>query len=135
MSVKDYLMKKMSVRTNKPLKIIEAVIEYQFHGANEALKDNNSVELSGFGKFLFNTKRAQKKLDKNLSKEIIFRKLLLEPDITETKKKSLQHKLENTIKFIESIKPKLHGIQSNIGGVEEQVDSSKGYEGDDRDSV
>jgi len=107
MSVKDYLMRKMSVRTNKPLKIIEAVIDHQMQGANEALKENNTVELSGFGKFIFNIKKAQKKLEKNLSKERVFRKLLLEPNITETRRKSLELKLENTIKFIESIKPKL----------------------------
>ena len=128
-------MRKQSVRTNKPLKIIEAVIEHQLQGANEALKDKNTIELSGFGKFIFNVKKAKKKLDKNLSKEKFFRNALEEHDITESKKKSVSLKLENTIKTIESIKPKLHGIFTDIGGVEKQTDSSQRPEGDDRECL
>lgn len=134
MSVKDYLMRKQSVRTNKPLKIIEAVIEHQLQGANEALKDKNSIELSGFGKLIFNIKKAQKKLEKQYSKERWFSKELLN-DLSDTKRKSVELKLENTRKAIESIKPKLHGIHTNIGGLEEQADSSFTFEGDDRGSL
>jgi len=135
MSVKDYLMRKMSVRTNRPLKIIEAVIEYQLQGANEALKTNNSVEISGFGKFIFNVKKAQKKYDKHLSKENIFRNLLENPSLTDIKKTSLLLKLENTLKFIESLKPKLYGNQQDGGGMEKQIDSSKGPERTDREGI
>ncbi len=123
MSVKDYLMRKQSVRTNKPLKIIEAVIEHQLQGANEALKDKNSIELSGFGKFIFNIKKAQKKLDKHYSKDRTFSKQLLLPDLTEARKKSLELKLENTRKTIESIKPKLHGFCTDVGGLEKQTEN------------
>lgn len=132
MSVKDYLMRKMSVRTNTPLKIIEAVIDHQLQGANEALKNKNTIELSGFGKFIFNVKKAHKKLDKQLSKEKQFKFLLLVPGITEAKKKSLELKLENTLKTIESIKSKLHGVESNSGRVEEQANSPQRAEGADR---
>ena len=37
---------------------------HQFNSANEALKNNNTVEISGFGKFTFNSKKAYKRLDK-----------------------------------------------------------------------
>jgi len=119
MPVKDYLMRVMSVRTNTPLKTIEAVIEFQMQGANEALVHNYSVELSGFGKFIFGHKKAQKKMEKNLSKKEVFEKMLLNPDISETKRASLNLKLENTIKFIEGLKPKLNGMEPAFGGLEE----------------
>lgn len=128
-------MRKMSVRTNTPLKIIEAVIEHQLQGANEALKEKNTIELSGFGKFIFNVKKAHKKLEKQYSKVQYFTTLLQAPDLTELKKKSLELKLENTLKVIESIKPKLHGVESNLGRVEESTPTTKGLEGADRNHL
>src|SRR5690349_18627084 len=92
MSVKDYLMKTQSVRTNTPLKIIEAVVDFQFQEVNSALHLPNvdSVEISGFGKFSFNRKKALKKWEKNISKKEYWEKALLDPDITEAKRKSCQ---------------------------------------------
>jgi len=60
MSVKDYIMRVQSVRTNTPLKIIEAVVDFQFEDANKALSLPNvhSIEISGFAKFSFNMKKA-----------------------------------------------------------------------------
>ncbi len=128
-------MRIMSVRTNTPLKTIEAVIDFQMQGANEALVNNYIVELSGFGKFLFNQKKAQKKMEKNISKVAYFESLLLNPDITETKKASVTLKLENTIKFIEGLKPKLDGIQQTTGGLGEQCAPELRTEGIDRTDI
>lgn len=107
--VKDYLIKRMSVRTNTPFKIIEAVVAHQTDGVNKAIQADNiySVEMSGFGKWIFNHKKAQKKYDKNLSKEQVFLKLLEKPDLTDRQKASYTLKLENTRKWIEGIKPKI----------------------------
>ena len=63
MSVREYIMRKMSLRTNTPLKIIEKAIAHQFISAYGALKNNDSIEFSGLGKLVFNTKKAEKKLD------------------------------------------------------------------------
>jgi len=101
MSVKDYLIRLLSIKTNQPVKTIEAIIDHQFQGANDAMRANQSVEISGFGKFLFNTKKAQKKLEKQYSKENTFRNILERPDLTEAKRKSVQLKLDNTIKMKE----------------------------------
>ena len=116
MSIKDYLMRTQSVRTNTPLKTIEAVIDFQFQESNNALQqsDIHSVELSGFGKFTFSLKKATTKYNKNIMKKEFWEKALLNPDITEAKRKSFQTKLDNTIKWMEYIKPKLH--------LDEQVD-------------
>ena len=41
---------------------IEAVVTHQFQSANEAMDTNDSIEISGFGKFYFNKKKAINKL-------------------------------------------------------------------------
>lgn len=109
MSVKDYLIRILSVRTNTPAKIIEAVVNHQMEGLNKAIQSDTifSAEISGFGKFLFNHKKAKKKMDKNISKEEVFLNLLNKPDLTERQIASYTLKLENTRKWMEGIKPKL----------------------------
>ena len=108
-SVRDYLIKRMSVRMNIPSKTIEAIVAHQMEGINKAIQSDNkfSVEMSGFGKWLFNHKKAKKKWDKNLSKEKVFENLLAKPDITDRQKSSYELKLENTRKWMEGIKPKI----------------------------
>lgn len=108
-SVKEYLIKRMSVRTNTPFKTIEAIINHQMNGINKAIQADNvfSVEISGFGKWIFNHKKAEKKYIKNLSKERVFKELLEKPDLTDKQVGSYTLKLENTIKWIGGIKPKI----------------------------
>ena len=108
-SVKDYLIKRMSVRMNIPQKTIEAIVAHQMEGINKAIQADNkfSVEMSGFGKFLFNHKKAKKKYEKNLSKELVFLANLEDPNLTERQRASFELKLENTRKWMENIKPKL----------------------------
>lgn len=109
MSVKDYLVRILSVRTNTPAKIIDAVVMHQMDGLNKAIQSDTvfSTEISGFGKFLFNHKKAQKKMEKNLSKERVFLSLLDKPDLTDKQRASYTLKLENTRKWINGIKSKL----------------------------
>lgn len=135
MSVKEYLMRVQSLNANIPLKTIEAVIENQFSEANKALRDNNTVEISGFGKFIFNTKKAEKKkIAVKLSKE----QLLLElqnPNLTEAKKESLEYRLRMIEFFETNIKPKINELTTDHRGVQEQVDSSQGDESSDRGGI
>jgi len=109
MSVKDYITRVMHLRTNTSIKVIEAVVNHQIDSLNRALQDPSifTAEVSGFGKFIFNHKRAQKKMDKNLSKEKVFISLLEKSNLTDTQKASYNLKLNNTRKFIEGLKPKL----------------------------
>ncbi len=113
MSVKEYLIKRLSVRTNTLPKIIEAVVSHQMEGVNKALQKDNvfSVEMSGFGKWIFNYRKAQKKMEKQLSKREVFSNILKKPDLTEKQKASYQLKLDNTNKWIEEMEPKLQKCQ------------------------
>lgn len=80
LSVKDYLIRKMAVKMLLSEKVIDAVVNHQFSEANAALKTNYSVEISGFGKFYFNEKKAVKKLER-----------------MERVRDMLQHNLENNL--------------------------------------
>ena len=99
LSVKDFLIRKMSVKLLIPEYTIEAIVTHQFQGALKAMTTNKSIEISGFGKFLFNEKRALKKLEKFYS---------------------LQKEHENTLannyspQKIEGIKTKLKNLTTDI---------------------
>lgn len=63
LSIKDFLIRRMAVQLMTSEKTIEAVISHQFKSANEALDKNSSIEIAGFGKWLFNHKKAKKVVD------------------------------------------------------------------------
>ncbi len=120
MSVKDYLIRIMSVKMMMSEKTIEAVVNHQFQSANAALADNDDIEISGFGKFFFNQKKAQKKMDKMLSKVAMFTKQMNDESLSDKKRASANVKLNNTLLGIEALKPKLHvEHQSDLRGMEE----------------
>ena len=107
LSVKDYLIRVLAVKMLTSEKVIEAVVDHQYQSANEAMASNYSVELSGFGKMLFNKKKAIRKMEKLYSKEALFTKMLLDESITEQKRQSLTLKLHITMLTIEALKPRI----------------------------
>lgn len=132
MSVKDFLIRKLSVQLMTSEKTIEAVINHQFQSANLALQDNETIEISGFGKFYFNKKKANKKMEKMLSKAALFEKQTNDSSLSEQKRTSAGNKLANTLLGIENLKPKLHAeFCTDLRGVEEQADSTSSFEGAD----
>jgi len=104
MSHKEYLVRALSIKLAMSEKIVEAVVNHQFQSANEAMDVNRSLELSGFGRILFNNKKAIKKL------------AALEAKLERTKKQLNNNnadpkKLENAIEILEKqirlLKPKI----------------------------
>ena len=88
MSVKDFLIRTLAVKMLTSEKTIEAVINHQFQSANEALDLNNSVEIAGFGKFFFNSKKAIKRIAQLNAKIGAMEKIIADPTSTEQKKTS-----------------------------------------------
>lgn len=118
MSVKEYLTKVMSLKMNIPSSTIDAIISHQFEEANKALVCNDSVEISGFGKFLFKRKKAIKKLEKAFSKKHMFENKLKEEGLSETKINSLNNKLTQTVKDLIILSNKLNGgVETDMGGM------------------
>jgi nucleoid DNA-binding protein len=121
MSVKDFLIRKLAIKLLTEEKTIEAVVHHQFLSALSATQSNNEIEMSGFGKFYFNTKKAIKKYEKQLMKIAYFTKQLEDVNITEAKKASLTNKLDNAVAMADSLKPKISDEYfASLRGVEEQ---------------
>ena len=125
LSVKDFLIRKMSIKFNTPEKVIEAVVNHQFQSATLAFNDQKSVELSGFGKFLFNEKKAVKKMESMLIQKQVLEQTIIDQTATDRKRKAAEVKLESLLQAIEILKPKIdYEPKSDIRGLEEQTDST-----------
>jgi nucleoid DNA-binding protein len=129
LSVKDYIIRKMAVKLLKSEKVIESVINHQFTSTNNALLTNNSVEISVFGKFFFNTKKAYKKLDKMFAQKEALQRQLVNPEVSEKRKDTARAKLSSLEIAIEILKPKIDvRPQQDLRGMEEQSNSPSPFE-------
>jgi len=131
MSMKDYLIRVQSVKAMTSEKTIEAVINHQFQSASLAMRTNNSVELSGFGKFYFNTKKAIKRLAVLETKKLNLENIIASPESSEAKLTKAHTYLKNVIIDIEYIKSKTNEPFTDLRGMEEQADSIEASEGTD----
>jgi nucleoid DNA-binding protein len=122
LAMKDWLIRKLAPKLMISEKTLEAVINHQFQSASEAMLSNKTVEISGFGKLIFNDKKAIKKMHTYRQIEKALLNILDKPDLSEAKRASTQLKLQSTRHNIEVLKPKLHENQllPDIRGVEEQ---------------
>jgi nucleoid DNA-binding protein len=133
LSVKDYLIRKMAVKLMTPEKTIDAVIMHQFQSANEATSQHKSVEISGFGKFFFNDKKAHKTMEKFLSQKALFEKWANDETLPEAKRQSARLKLQIALDGIRDLKPRIYDSFSDLRGVEEQADAAQGAEEGDKE--
>ena len=121
MSVKEWIIRSMSLNMMVKERIISTVIEHQFMGAWEALPKCESIEFSGFGKFWFNRKRAKQELDKqSLIRDFILKKIATE-DPDEKKLHNLTMKLNTLNNNINILEGRLYEPPANIRGMEEQA--------------
>jgi nucleoid DNA-binding protein len=131
MSMKDYLIRVLAVKAMMSEKTIEAVVNHQFQSASLAMKTNNSVELSGFGKFYFNMKKAIKRLAFLETKKLYLENVIASPESSEAKLIKAHTYLKNVLLDIEYIKSKTNEPVTDLRGMEEQADSIKASEGTD----
>jgi nucleoid DNA-binding protein len=107
MSVKDYLIRTLAVKIMVSEKVIETIVNHQFQSANEAMDLNNSIEISGFGKFYFNEKKAKKKIAALLGKKLAMERYLADPNTTEQKRHASKVTLEKTEALIKLLNSKV----------------------------
>ena len=107
MSVREWLMKTLSQRDNIPQITIAAIVSHQYDEASTALNDNNSIEISGFGKFYYNEKRADKEMTQLLNKKEATEQMLADDSISEKKRWTAKRRLAITNKNIELLKTKI----------------------------
>jgi nucleoid DNA-binding protein len=116
--IKEYIIKKIAVNkvTDKLIseKTMDLVISHQFESAIKAMMTNNTVEISGFGKFLFNFKRAQKELTKYEKIREHYTSLLQNTSLSEEQRKALEDKLAIANDGIKNLKPRVDEYISNL---------------------
>lgn len=108
MSVREYLVRILSVDIAVPEKIIDAVIVHQFQSANEAMDLNKSLEISGFGRFMFNDKKAVKKMATLEKKLEYYTEQLNSNSLTEANRVKITEIIRVINKQIVQLKPKLN---------------------------
>lgn len=108
LSVKDWLIRNLSVKTNTQERIIEAVINHQMACAREALDTCNSIEFSGFGKFYFNLHKAKLKTEKLQRMIDACEKTLATENVHPRKRLSHEMKVKVFREQLNYLKSKLH---------------------------
>ena len=108
MSVKEWIIKRMSINMVISEKTLDAVVTHQFDSANDALNINKSVEISGFGKFYFNQKKALAQYNKLLAIKKAYENMLADENITEVRQNAVTLKLQIIESSIKTLKPKIN---------------------------
>lgn len=106
-STKDYIIKKIASDIISE-KIIHQVISHQFDSANKATAVHNSVEISGFGKFVFARKKAEKQLKKYEDQVEYYSRIVNTPGLDEATIGNAAVKLRTAEDNVRVLKPKLH---------------------------
>ena len=137
LSIKDFIIRKMSVKMLVPEFTLDAVVSHQFHSANQAMTNAKSVELSGFGTFFFNNKKGLKKMEKHLSQKALFEKLMNDESLSDQRRNNARLKYDSAILAINALKPKLtyNETESDLHRMEEQFVSTSSPEGIDTNNV
>ena len=105
MSHKDFLIRTLAVKMSVNEKMIESIVNHQFQSANEAMDLNHSVELSGFGKFMLNVKKAHRKMAKLIAKRNTFQATVDDETKTEAERHKASVVVSKTIDQINLLKP------------------------------
>lgn len=108
MSIKEWIIKRMSLNMVISEKIIDQVVTHQFDSANDALNTNDTLEISGFGKFLFNKKKAQLHYNKLLQIRQAYENTLNDESITDKKRHSTELRMITVLNDIKILKPKIN---------------------------
>ena len=107
MSVKEWIIKRMAISLVISEKVIDNIITHQFDSANDALNLNDTIEISGFGKFYFNTKKADLHYAKLLAMKQAYENILNDPLTTDKKRHSTNLRMVTLLHDIKMLKPKI----------------------------
>lgn len=136
MTDKEFIIRTIASKLLFAEKTIEAVINHQFASANSAMDTNKSIEISGFGKFMFNEKKAARRLKTYLIKKHDMHTIINHPTSTAEQIRKATLIYNDMVDNIALLKPNISDeFLRDLRGLEEQVDSPCQDERDDQDSV
>lgn len=107
MSIKEWLIKKMSIDLVVSEKVINSVITHQFESATNAINIHNSIEFSGFGKFMFNSKKAEKELNKLNNLKNSYQNTIENENASMERRKEAENRLVSVNSKIQSLIKKI----------------------------
>lgn len=107
MTIREWLIKTIGIRENIPQSTVLKIIQHNYESANKALRKHNSIEISGFGKFYYNTKKAHKQMEKCLSQKIAFQEVLDKPSITDKERHSYEQRMKTVDDNIKALEEKM----------------------------
>lgn len=129
---KELLIRTIASKLLIAEKTIDAVINHQFASANSAMDTNKSVEISGFGKFMFNEKKAARRLKSYMMKKHDMLTIINHPTSTAEQIRKATLIYNDMVDNIALLKPNISDeFLRDLRGLEEQVDSASTNEGDD----
>ena len=132
MTDKELLIRTIASKLLVSEKTIETVINHQFISANQAMDTNKSVEISGFGKFMFNEKKAARRLKTYMMKKHDMHTIITHPDATAEQIRKATIIYNDMVDHIALLKPNISDeFLTDLRGLEEQVDSPSTNERDD----
>lgn len=103
LSDKDFLIRKLSVKLMMSEQTINTIITHQIDSLYNAMKTSDIVELAGFGKFHFNTKKAQKRI---VELQLILEALHKQLEKPNANISKINYKIETTTETLKSLKAK-----------------------------
>ena len=131
MTDKEFIIRTIASKLLFAEKTIEAVINHQFASANSAMDTNKSIEISGFGKFMFNEKKAARRLKSYLMKKHDMHTIINHPTSTSEQIRKATLIYNDMVDNIALLKPNISDeFLRDLRGLEEQVDSAFQDEGD-----
>lgn len=113
-SVKDSIIRKMVVETAISEEVISAIIDHQFTSMVEATGANNSIDMSGFGRFYFYREKAGRYLDKITTVIETFEAFTGDVTLSPKKRKIKEDMIEVDRKIIQDLKQRLYGLDADI---------------------
>lgn len=116
MSVREWITKKIATGILIPENVINKVISHQFISTLDAMQNNNSLEVSGFGKFYFNVKKAKEELVWTKEQKQLLEERIT-PEATEEERSEIESKLNHykkKIKWLEGKKLEMDGETSSL---------------------
>lgn len=129
MSDKDWMVKKLSVEMKLSEALVERVIKHQADSIISAMQTNNSVEMSGFGKFVFNSNKAQRKLNRMDGQIMFFRKSISESE-NEKKIEEWNNTIDEMLIRRKILMNRLNNeLDADLRRLEKQPSSKKGTKG------
>lgn len=125
MSVKEHIYRKLSQELDFPLATVKKVLDNQFRTALSALKDNNSLEIAGFGKIIINKNRLKNHIE-TLKKSIpFFQAELAKPTLDPLVREKYQNQLDRVPKELEVLNVRMKKLNLQELKRNEKRDKSK----------